>query len=536
MALRVRLPQRNAGDNGTTWGSVLMAVPVAWVDKTRLDNQRRNLTGRKYRTLVTVVCGCAFSLFGYDQALYGGVASGNAFLKQFNHPNATLTGQIAALYDIGCLIGCLLGGSTITVIGAIIQTASMNVGMLIAGRVVGGIGNGMNTAVVPVYHAETSLSASRGRAVVGELLVNNLGWLTAQFLTLGFSFTVGDVQWRFPTAFQIVFLLPIFFIIPVLPDSPRWLASNQRFDEASTVLSRILDESPLSPSFAAQMQGIREVALLETSARKTKASDLWNDPGRNFFRLCLACSVQLMAQTGGINILAYYIVIIFETQLGLSSTISRALAACAGFGLVLSNLTSSTVIEKWGRRRLLLLGSAGQCMCFLVSGVVLATGGTATWSGIVVVVMVYLFFIVFAFAWQAIPFLYPAEILSLKYRARYYGLANACNWTVNYAIVLVTPIGIENIGWRFYLVFATFNFVNGLIVYFFFVETAGSSLEELDLFFLGSGNESIKEPPFLKLEKTRVVQVSAASFHDSVSSKRGLEDKSMPTTAQLEHV
>jgi hypothetical protein len=67
----------------------------------------KQLTGRKYRFLVTIVCGCAFSLFGYDQALYGGVASGDAFVKQFNHPSPSLTGQIAALYDIGCLVGSL---------------------------------------------------------------------------------------------------------------------------------------------------------------------------------------------------------------------------------------------------------------------------------------------------------------------------------------------------------------------------------------------------------------------------------------------
>lgn len=65
------------------------------------------LRGRRLRLLVTFICGCSFSLFGYDQALYGGVASGEAFVKQFHHPSATMTGQTAALYDIGCLVGAI---------------------------------------------------------------------------------------------------------------------------------------------------------------------------------------------------------------------------------------------------------------------------------------------------------------------------------------------------------------------------------------------------------------------------------------------
>lgn len=63
--------------------------------------------GRSLRLLVTAVCGCAFSLFGYDQALYGGVASGDAFVEQFNHPSASLNGHTAAIYDIGCLVGAV---------------------------------------------------------------------------------------------------------------------------------------------------------------------------------------------------------------------------------------------------------------------------------------------------------------------------------------------------------------------------------------------------------------------------------------------
>lgn len=105
-------------------------------------------------------------------------------------------------------------GSSIIILGATIQTASVNIGMLIAGRIIGGIGNGMysieslveygrligvqkglNTSVSPVYHAETSRPGSRGRALIGELFVLDVGWLVAQFVTFGFSFAKSGIQW-----------------------------------------------------------------------------------------------------------------------------------------------------------------------------------------------------------------------------------------------------------------------------------------------------------------------------------------------------
>lgn len=273
-------------------------------------------------------------------------------------------------------------------------------------------------------------------------------------------------------------------------------------DEAAAVLAQIMDEDPSSEQFRAQIQEIQEVVRLEHAADKVKLSDLWKGEGRNLFRLCLACSCQLMAQIGGINIIAYYIVIIFESQLGLSSTLSRVLAACAGFGWLFSNVASMFVIESWGRRKLLMIGAAGQCLCFLVSGIAIATGDGTKWAGILTVAMIYLFFIVFAFAWQSIPFFYPSEISSLKYRARFYPLANACNWSVNYVVVLVTPIGLANIGWKFYIIFAAFNLANGILVWFFYVETSNKTLEEIDMMFIGERAMTKKEmPPFLRMRK-----------------------------------
>lgn len=326
-----------------------------------------------------------------------------------------------------------------------------------------------------------------------------------------------------------MYLIPVFVVLPFLPDSPRWLAGRGRLDEAEAVLSQILDKDSTSPQLQAQFAEIREVVTLEHAAEDTKISELWSGEGRNLFRLLLACGSQLMAQIGGINIIAYYVVIIFESQLGLSSTLARVLAACAGFGWLFSNLASMLVIETWGRRKLLIIGGIGQCLCFLISGIAIAAGGEAKWAGVLVVIMVYLFFITFAFAWQSIPFLYPAEIVSLKYRARFYPVANACNWAINYVVVLVTPIGLENIGWRFYIIFAAFNLANAVIVWFFYVETSGKTLEEVDMMFVGDrGIDKRSMPPFLRLRKGGRIPTSAMDLSvegDQITTGDQLSEK-----------
>ncbi len=240
--------------------------------------------------------------------------------------------------------------------------------------------------------------------MIGELFILDVGWLIAQFVTFGFSFAKGGIQWvrnqprskrkqyltntepqRFPTAFQMVYLIPVFVLLPSMPDSPRWLATKDRLPEAQQVLGQILDEDPSAPELQAYFEEIKEVVRLEYAAGQSKLSDLWNSEGQNFYRLLLGCGGQLMQQLGGINIIAYYVVIIFQS-LGLGDSLARILAACCGFGWLFSNLASMLVIETWGRRKLLIIGGTGQFIVFLVAGIALGTGGDAKWAGIVVVV------------------------------------------------------------------------------------------------------------------------------------------------------
>jgi MFS family permease len=115
----------------------------------------------------------------------------------------------------------VLVGTTIMSAGAILQICSYSVAQMIVGRIVAGIGNGINTATAPVWQTETSAIKWRGKLVVIELILNIAGFSLSNWVTYGFSFVGGPVSWRLPLAFQFLFIVILFATVPWLPESPR---------------------------------------------------------------------------------------------------------------------------------------------------------------------------------------------------------------------------------------------------------------------------------------------------------------------------
>ena len=108
-------------------------------------------------------------------------------------------------------------------IGAIIQIATYSTAQMIVGRIIAGIGNGMNTSTAPVWQSETSKANWRGKLVVIEMIMNIAGFSLSNWVTYGFSYTKGPVSWRFPLAFQLIFMIILFATVPWLPESPRYM-------------------------------------------------------------------------------------------------------------------------------------------------------------------------------------------------------------------------------------------------------------------------------------------------------------------------
>ncbi|KAK6410539.1 hypothetical protein LTR95_018196 [Oleoguttula sp. CCFEE 5521] len=200
-------------------------------------------------------------------------------------------------------------GSTIIAIGAIIQTACWSVPQMYVGRIVAGLGTGMNTATAGVWQSETSKMSSRGKLVIIQMANCITGFSISNWLTLGFSFAPRDIAWRFPLAFQIFFTLCIYMLCPFLPDSPRLLIRKGKYDEAREVLAALEGNGATPESGLVQTQFAVIKDILDREHVNTYS--WWQlitgrGPPGLLRRMILGAWMQAMNQVSGINVTSYY--------------------------------------------------------------------------------------------------------------------------------------------------------------------------------------------------------------------------------------
>ena len=180
-----------------------------------------------------------------------------------------------------------------------------------------------------------------------------------------------------------------------------------------------------------------------------------------------------MQQLSGINVTSYYLPTVLIESVGLSNRMARLLAACNSVSYLLFSLIGIPNVERWGRRRLMMYAALGQGLCYLVITVLIrytkkegyAHGQQTAEASIA---FFFLYYVFFGIGFQGVPWLYPTEINSLSMRTKGAALATATNWICNFMVVEITPIGIKNLDWRFYIIWTVFNLSFVPIVYLFY--------------------------------------------------------------------
>ncbi|XP_006458691.1 hypothetical protein AGABI2DRAFT_183661 [Agaricus bisporus var. bisporus H97] len=463
------------------------------------------MTGTQLNVWITIACTTGMTLFGYDQGVFGGIIVTQDFLDTMGNPNADLQGTIVSLYDIGCFFGAILTmvfgerlgrrksfliGITIMSIGAILQTSAFSVAHMIVARLVTGVGNGINTSTSPVWQSETSKPSWRGKLIVLGLILNIAGFSLSNWVTYGFSFVDGSLSWRFPIAFQLIFSIILFLTIPWLPESPRWLLAHGYDKEGLDVVVALEGDGTTAEDeyILTQRDEIVEAVRLEKESAPSWKDLLKGRTGNTGMvkRLMLGAGTQWMQQLVGINVTSYYLPLVLQNSVGLSNTLSRLLAACNSVSYLVFSFLGLALIERAGRRKLMMWGAAGQCVCYIfITGLLSKTGDPVSGSkyGAGATAFFFLYYVFFGVCWQGVPWLYPTEINSLSMRTKGAALATASNWISNYIVVQITPTGIANIGWKFYIIWAVFNFAFVPLIWIFYPETTNRHLEDIDILY-----------------------------------------------------
>lgn len=205
----------------------------------------------------------------------------------------------------------------------------------------------------------------------------------------------------------------------------------------------------------------------------------------------------------GINIVTYYAPTLYKTSLGMGQEQALFLGGFTQVWYIIASFVTWWTIDRVGRRTLLVLNALGMTGVLVAEAICVAVGGTS--AGIAAVVFVFLFEGCFTWGWMACVWIYPPEILPLKIRAKGAALAAAADFLGNFLVVEITPVGIQNIGWRFYLVWAVLNLVNACIVWCFYPETGSLQLEAVDQVFTDNFDDVMEKPSGIrKLQWSRV--------------------------------
>ncbi|KAH6608987.1 sugar transporter family, partial [Trichoderma cornu-damae] len=465
------------------------------------------LRGQSLNWAIGIVAGCDFLLFGYDQGVMGGILTLPVFLNQFPSINpdaatdpsdasnrSTCQGIAVASYNLGCFLGAIITifignplgrrrviflGTVIMIVGAALQASAFTLEHFIIGRIITGLGNGGNTSTVPMWQSETCSAHKRGRLVMVEGALITGGIMISYWIDLGLSFAPGSVAWRFPLAFQMAFCIFILGFVLGLPESPRWLILKGREDEARGVIAAVEGVDMRDEYVENELRAIKETAM---EMRKGTYGELFAaDHNRTLHRTIIACVNQVFQQISGINLITYYAAKICS-DLGMSPSMSRLLAALNGTEYFLASWPAVFLVERVGRRKLMLFGAIGQAATMAVLAGVNSRPTEKAFQ-IAGIAFLFVFNTFFALGWLGMTWLYPAEITPLRTRAPANALSTASNWIFNFMVVMITPVSFTNIKWKTYVVFAVLNALVVPCVYFFFPETAYRSLEEMDAIF-----------------------------------------------------
>ncbi|PGH30836.1 hypothetical protein GX50_06379 [[Emmonsia] crescens] len=453
--------------------------------------------------LVTICCAFAALgsfLFGYDSGIISSSIAQGDFVQRFKGQlNDASTGGIVSAFTGGAIIGSLgvsylsdIHGRRITIfvggllgaLGAALQGAATSIAMLIVGRFIAGVAVGLMSATIPVYCSEIAPPSIRG--FLGGMQQWMIGWgfFVAQWVGFGSSHAKDSFSWRFPLSLQAFPALILIAGALFLPESPRWLIEHGQSQDAHDILVRLhSNRSNSNTSLIEQeyKQICETIAIEQRESSKSWREILIKNPGWRR-RILLAAGIQAFTQCSGVNIIQYYGPRLYRT-LGFSTSRSLMIIGISGALAQTWNTLCLFLVDRVGRRKLLIPSLIGMGATLCVEATLShyfdpdSLTNRHALRGSVAMYFVFSFFFT---PLGVLSWIYPAEIFSTPIRARGTSVSTFVNWSFNLLFAQCAPIGLSRLGYLFFYCFMAFNWVGAAMVWLWYPETVGKTLEEVE--------------------------------------------------------
>merc|ERR1712230_54108 len=483
---------------------------------------------------------CAFASFGgiflgYDSGYINGVTGSEKFIELIEGPRPSdvapadyaLSGShlslITSILSAGTFFGAIIAGDVadiigrkwtiiagciIYIVGVVLQVATNGLGLIVAGRLVAGVGVGFESAIVILYMSEICPKKVRGALVAGYQFCITIGLLLAACVNYGVKEYGGTAEYRVPIGLQFIFGLVLGVGLLFLPDSPRYYVKRGRVEKARKALSSVRGQPQDSEYVEAELA---EIIANEEYERSLIPAGSWINGWMNCFRgsvfksnsdlrkTILGTSLQMMQQWTGVNFIFYY----STPFLSSTGAIDNVFLISLIFTLV--NVCSTPIsfwtVEWLGRRPLLIWGAFGMLICQFLVAIIGVTVGfnklTTNAAGETIaqnigavnaqVAFIAIFIFFFASTWGPGAWIVIGEIIPLPIRSRGVALSTASNWLWNTIIAVITPymVGEQHGNLKSSVFFVWGGLCTCAFVYTYFLvpETKGLTLEQVDKMF-----------------------------------------------------
>jgi len=417
-------------------------------------------------------------LFGFDTAVIAGTTK--ALTETFSLSPAMLGVTVAsALWGtvIGSLVAgppsdrygrilCLRALGILYVLSAIGCALALNWSSLVTFRVIGGLAIGGSSVIGPMYIAEIAPAAKRGR-LVGFFQFNVVFGIVCAYLSnyLVSLAGLGADEWRWKFGVAAVPAAGFFLALFGIPQSPRWLVKAGRKQEAREVLVRIGEQN-------VDLE-LREIQSTVDSEHGQKSTPLFQARFRK--PVILAITIGMFNQLAGINAILYYLNDIFE-RAGFSKVSSDMQAVAIGLTNLIFTMVGMSMIDRVGRKKLLLTGAVGTGVCLAGVAAIFATGQ----HGELLVWLLVIYIAFFSVSQGAVIWVYISEVFPNAVRAKGQSLGSFTHWIMNAMISAIFPIMAKSSGAIPFVFFAAMMVVQFVVVLTIYPETKGVSLEDME--------------------------------------------------------